>query len=211
MVSVRVLPDEDAIRIRLIGAVDLGSALTLHQAVDRIQEVLPRTVLIDLAGVTFAGSVLAHFLLGIHAAGRHRICLLRAGPTIRMIVTATGIDQSSPLLKAFPAGSPIEPRQRRKQTRNPVLPVHDERARRRTAAIPTCLRPLTLFQLPAQRRTQRDTTMQRIQQLRTPFTAPAEQPLDLRNIQHALRPHLQQRLHPERLRLFLHSPPRHSK
>lgn len=101
-VSVRVLPDEDAIWIRLIGAVDLGSALTLSRAVDRIQEVLPRTVLIDLASVTFAGFVLAHFLLGIHAAGRRRICLLRAGPTIRMIVTATGIDQFVTLAEDLP-------------------------------------------------------------------------------------------------------------
>lgn len=94
VVSIRVVPDGDAMWIRLIGAVDPGSGPTLRRAVDRVEDVQPRTVLIDLAGVTFAGSGLVHFLLGVRAAGRRcRICLLRAGPMVRVVVAATGADQ----------------------------------------------------------------------------------------------------------------------
>jgi len=78
--------------IRLIGAVEMGSAPALSRAVDRVREVRPRRVLIDLAGVTFAGSVLVNFLVRVHTAGcRCRICLLRAGPMSRVAVTATGL------------------------------------------------------------------------------------------------------------------------
>ncbi len=94
VVSVRVLPDGDTMWIRIIGAVDVGSALALSRAVDRVRDARPRTIIIDLAGVTFAGSVLVHFLIGIHAAGRRsRIRLLRARPVIRVVVAATGVDQ----------------------------------------------------------------------------------------------------------------------
>ena len=79
--------------IRLIGAVEMGSAPALSRAVDRVREVRPRRVLIDLAGVTFAGSVLVNFLVRVHTAGcRCRICLLRAGPMSRVAVTASGLD-----------------------------------------------------------------------------------------------------------------------
>lgn len=94
VVTTRVLPEGDTLWIRLIGAIDVGSALALSRAIDRVRDARPGTVLIDLGGVTFAGAVLVHFLIAVRAVvGEARICLLRASPLVQVVVAATGADK----------------------------------------------------------------------------------------------------------------------
>lgn len=94
IVTILAPPGGKIVWIRLIGALDMGTEPELDRAIDRVRDVAPGTVLIDLAGVTFAGSLLVHFLIHVHAASRRaRIRLIQATPTVRLLVTATGIGE----------------------------------------------------------------------------------------------------------------------
>lgn len=88
-----VAAHDDMMWIRLVGAVELGAEAALNKAIDRVQELAPQRVVIDLAGVIFAGSLLAKFLIRLHnAAGPAAIHLHHADSTIRFVLTATHVD-----------------------------------------------------------------------------------------------------------------------
>ena len=94
VVTILAPPGDDTMWIRLVGAVEMDAEAALDVAIDRVQNRVPRTVLIDLAGVTFAGSVLVHFLIRVHAAAPHAsICLRHARPMIQFVLTVTDVDK----------------------------------------------------------------------------------------------------------------------
>ena len=72
VVTILAPPGDDTVWIRLVGAVEMDAEATLDMAIDRVQNLGPRTVLIDLAGVTFAGSALVRFLIRVHTAAPTR-------------------------------------------------------------------------------------------------------------------------------------------
>lgn len=79
--------------VRLVGDVEMGAEAALQVAVDRIEAVGPRTVVIDLAGVTFAGSELANFLAQItDAAPGASVSVCRAIPAVELVLVATGFN-----------------------------------------------------------------------------------------------------------------------
>jgi len=93
VVTTRVSLETRTVWVRLVGAVEMGAEPALDVAVERVRAVAPAVVLVDLAGVTFAGSLLAHFLLRVHAAaGGARISLYGATRSTLLVVTATGGD-----------------------------------------------------------------------------------------------------------------------
>ena len=94
VVTILATPGDDTVWIRLVGALEMDAEATLDVAIDRVQNLAPRTVLIDLAGVTFAGSVLVRFLILVHGAAPHASIRLRhARPMIRHVLAVTAVDQ----------------------------------------------------------------------------------------------------------------------
>lgn len=94
VVTIAAAPDGNTLWIRLVGAIEMGAEAALDTAIARVQTLTPGTVVIDLAGVTFAGSLLLHFLIRLHAAApRASIGLRHAKPTIRSILTVTGVHE----------------------------------------------------------------------------------------------------------------------
>lgn len=85
---------DDTIWIRLVGALEMGAEPALAGAVDRVRERAPGSVSVDLAGVTFAGALLAHLLIQLHAAApRASIYLRHASPVAVFVLAATGVDK----------------------------------------------------------------------------------------------------------------------
>jgi anti-anti-sigma regulatory factor len=94
VVTILASPGDDTVWIRLVGAVEMEAEAALDVAIDRVQNLVPHTVLIDLAGVTFAGSGLVSFLIGLHAAAPHASIRLRhTRPMIRFVLAVTAIDK----------------------------------------------------------------------------------------------------------------------
>jgi anti-anti-sigma regulatory factor len=94
VVTLLAPPGDDTVWIRLVGAVEMDAEAALDAAVHRVQNFAPHTVLIDLAGVTFAGSVLLRFLVHVHAAAPHASIRLRhVRPMIQFVLTVTTVDK----------------------------------------------------------------------------------------------------------------------
>lgn len=94
IVTILAPREDDTIWIRLVGALQMGAEPALTEAVDRVRDRAPRRVSIDLAGVTFAGALLAHLLTQLHAAApRASIYLHHASPAAVFVLTATGVDK----------------------------------------------------------------------------------------------------------------------
>ncbi|MGN9812591.1 STAS domain-containing protein [Micromonospora sp. BQ11] len=93
-VTITAVRDDKTLSIRLVGAVEMGAEAALNDAINRVRELAPGSVAIDLAGITFAGSLLANFLIGLHAAAPSASTHLHhATPMIRVILTATRVDE----------------------------------------------------------------------------------------------------------------------
>jgi anti-anti-sigma regulatory factor len=94
LVTILAPAGDDTVWIRLVGAVEMDAEAALDVAIDRVRDLAPHTVLIDLAGVTFAGSVLVGFLIRVHAAAPHASIRLRhAKPMIQFVLTVTAVDK----------------------------------------------------------------------------------------------------------------------
>src|SRR5687768_10353855 len=93
VVTILAPSNESLVYIRLVGAVENGSESALGEAVDRVRELKPRTVLINCAGVTFAGVVLIHFLARVRAAAPDAlIWLSHARPMVRFLISVSDLD-----------------------------------------------------------------------------------------------------------------------
>jgi anti-anti-sigma factor len=69
--------------VQVAGDIDINAEPGLAAAADQLRADAPRTVLIDLAGVTFACSTLANFLVRVHNAIPDGASLVVCRPTPR--------------------------------------------------------------------------------------------------------------------------------
>lgn len=75
----------------LSGDVDLAARPQLTHAVAQVAAAAPRTVVVDLAAVTFAGSALVNFLAGVRLGVPDGAVLLACRPTpaVNWVLTAS--------------------------------------------------------------------------------------------------------------------------
>ena len=77
--------------MRVIGALDMDAEPALTAAVTRLSELTPDAVILEFAGVTFAGATLSHFLIRLHTAVPDAPVRMRhASPCTRLVMMATG-------------------------------------------------------------------------------------------------------------------------
>jgi anti-anti-sigma regulatory factor len=93
-VSVVAPPDEAYAWVRLAGDVDMVAEPALARTVDRLDGIMGRLMVIDVAAVTFAGSTLAHFLDALHRQHPDTTLVVhRASPIVRLVVKVAGLDR----------------------------------------------------------------------------------------------------------------------
>lgn len=79
--------------MRVIGALDLSAEPALTAAVTRVSELSPPAVILEFAGVTFAGATLSHFLIRLHrSVPAASVLMHHASPGTRLVMLATGTD-----------------------------------------------------------------------------------------------------------------------
>jgi anti-anti-sigma regulatory factor len=65
-ITVWLSPDASVAQVRIVGAIDLAAEAALTEAAEQLRVAASRTVLVDVAGVTFACSTLINFLARVH-------------------------------------------------------------------------------------------------------------------------------------------------
>lgn len=108
-ITVTEVPRTSTVQVVVAGEVDIEDRPLLSNALRRISAASPRTVVVDLALVTFAGSALARFLLEIReAVPAASLVLCRPRPMIRMVLCITGVTAVAVVRDDVPAceGSP---------------------------------------------------------------------------------------------------------
>jgi anti-anti-sigma factor len=95
LLTVTVIPGRRRTDVVLSGEVDLGARPVLDAAVDRLAEAAPRTTVVDLAAVVFAGAVLPSFLARVRTAIPAGSVLVVANPRpmTRKVLQLTGMEQ----------------------------------------------------------------------------------------------------------------------
>ncbi|MCM4081011.1 STAS domain-containing protein [Paractinoplanes hotanensis] len=82
-----------AVWVRLIGALDIDARPALAATTTQLSRLAPGAVILDFAGVTFAGAALCHFLEQIHRnLPGAPILMQHASPQTRLVMIATGTD-----------------------------------------------------------------------------------------------------------------------
>jgi anti-anti-sigma regulatory factor len=88
-----VARDDRTVWMRLLGALDIDAEPVLTAAVTRLGELAPRRVVLDFAGVTFAGSALCHLLVRLHLiAPGASVLMQHTSPQARYVMAVTGTD-----------------------------------------------------------------------------------------------------------------------
>ncbi|MET8152483.1 STAS domain-containing protein [Actinoplanes sp. NPDC049668] len=90
VIAVTTLPGSSRADVRIIGDVDTAAAPALTDAVRRLSEGSPRSVFIDLAGVTNEGPELTDFLIQAHdrLPRSSSLVVCRPGPMTRLMLAA---------------------------------------------------------------------------------------------------------------------------
>jgi anti-anti-sigma factor len=99
-------------RVCLAGDVDITGEDALAAA-DQLDTITPRTVIVDLAAVTFACSTLATFLVRVHniLPDGAVLILYRPTPRTRHLLDLTGLDAICTVREDLPPqGSDVRPR-----------------------------------------------------------------------------------------------------
>lgn len=110
-VTVLTAPNAPSALICLGGDIDMTASAALSAVAERLATVEPAGVVIDLAEVTFACSVLPNFLARLH----HRlpadstILLCRPTSGTRQVLLMTGMDQIATLSADLPKAGPSPP------------------------------------------------------------------------------------------------------
>ena len=92
-VTVTALPGSLRADVRIAGDVDMAAVPMLTDTVRQLSERSPRSVFVDLAGITFAGAALANFLAQAHSRmprGSFLVVCRPAATTLSVLV-ATGV------------------------------------------------------------------------------------------------------------------------
>jgi anti-anti-sigma factor len=92
-VTVTALPGSLRADVRIAGDVDLAAVPILIEALGRLTERAPRSVFVDLAGVTFAGSALPNFLFRTHGRMPRGsfLVICRPSPMTLKVLVASGM------------------------------------------------------------------------------------------------------------------------
>jgi anti-anti-sigma factor len=95
LITVTVMPERRRTDLALFGDVDVEARSLLAGAVDQLADAAPHTAVVDLAAVTFAGSVLASFLARVRTAipARSLLVVTRPTPITHRVLQLTGIEQ----------------------------------------------------------------------------------------------------------------------
>jgi anti-anti-sigma factor len=106
LITVTVMPERRCTELVLSGDIDLAVRPLLCAAVGRIADAAPHTTVIDLAAVTFGGSVLACFLARVRTAipAGSLLVVSRPTPMIRKVLQLTGIEQIATIREDAYAG-----------------------------------------------------------------------------------------------------------
>ena len=93
IVSVTAVAGSRRADVRLAGEVDVAAAPVLAAVVRQLAESSPRSVFVDLGGVTFAGDVLPDFLEQAHRCTPRNSALVvcRVSSSIRQVLAAAGM------------------------------------------------------------------------------------------------------------------------
>lgn len=87
-------PGEGHVCVHLAGDLDLAAEPALDDAVARIAALAPRTVVVDLAAVTFACTTLANFIVALYHAlpGGTPLLLCRPPPLTRRVLELASME-----------------------------------------------------------------------------------------------------------------------
>lgn len=92
--------------VTLIGEIDLAAEPALAEVASQLRTTAPTTVILDLAGITFAGSTLANFVVRVRRSvpTGTRLILYRPNPSTRRILELSLVDKLAVIRDQLPAG-----------------------------------------------------------------------------------------------------------
>ena len=96
-----VVPERDAVRVRLLGALDMGTAPTLHAEVAQLRDAGFRRVLVDLRGLEFMDSSGLRALLTLHGQASNdgfALGIVPGNPTVQRVFEVTGTVELLPFM-----------------------------------------------------------------------------------------------------------------
>lgn len=102
-VTVSASPTTGIALVYVRGAIDPAVEPALHDVVEQLRAMAPRTVLVDLAEVTFAGSTLANFVAQVRDAlpAEASLAVCRPSAMTRQVLMLAGVGRV-PVLDADP-------------------------------------------------------------------------------------------------------------
>ena len=105
IVTIIPAPNGSRAYVRIAGDVDMAAAVVLETAVLDLSRMSPRAVHFDLAGVTFADSVLPNFLARMHNAMPEGISMVICRPsgTVRRILQVSDMTRIAKIRDDPPA------------------------------------------------------------------------------------------------------------
>jgi anti-sigma B factor antagonist len=95
--------------LRLQGELDVSNVDSLRQVLDGVLERAPQTLVVDLAGLSFADRAGLSFFVAARtrlAAQGHQLILLNAQPVVRRLLAVTGLDTVFRLSGSGPEDDP---------------------------------------------------------------------------------------------------------
>ena len=115
MITAFTSPRRSSVRLCLTGEIDLADSALLSTTVEWLCHVQPTVVLVDLSGVTYAGSALPNFVAEAHQQlpDGTNLILWRAGPAADLVLRATSMDVIATLTDDPPAPRPADAADRR--------------------------------------------------------------------------------------------------
>jgi anti-anti-sigma factor len=92
---VTVAPAQRRAVLVLSGDMDISADAVLAEAVDQVAAAAPHVTMVDLAAITFAGSVLLNFLARVHQAlpAGAELVVCRPTPVIRRILNIAAMER----------------------------------------------------------------------------------------------------------------------
>jgi anti-anti-sigma factor len=105
VIVVDTAPGGEAVCVRITGDVDLLGEADLASTALQLPGTHCRSVYVDLAGITFAGTSLVNFLITVSARLPVGVSMSLCGPTpiVRRIIELTSLDQVAAVQDGLPA------------------------------------------------------------------------------------------------------------
>jgi anti-sigma B factor antagonist len=98
-----VSPEQDTVRLRLIGELDLATAPILETRITELREAGYRHILLDLRGLLFIDSTGLHVILRHDAEARRdgfSLALLSGSPEVQRVFDIAGVTAQLPFIDA---------------------------------------------------------------------------------------------------------------